>query len=84
MLRENQKQARIVLIGPAGVGKTTIAELLAQRLKIPFVSVDDISFPLGRARRWRQVLKKRPGDTGHTMIRRSQGFMYAPKPQALV
>jgi adenylate kinase len=81
--KENQKQTRIVLIGPAGAGKTTIAERLAQRLKIPFVSVDEISFPLGRGKRWRQVFRRRPGDTFLTMSRRSSAFMYYPLKRVL-
>jgi shikimate kinase len=34
----------IVLIGPVGVGKTTVAKLLAERLDLPRVSMDDVLF----------------------------------------
>lgn len=32
----------IILIGPMGVGKSTVGEQLAQRLDLPFVSLDDL------------------------------------------
>lgn len=33
-----------VIIGPAGVGKTTVSKLLAERLDVPKVSMDDVLF----------------------------------------
>jgi shikimate kinase len=37
-------RGEIVLIGPVGVGKTTVSKLLSERLGIPKVSMDDILF----------------------------------------
>jgi shikimate kinase len=34
----------IILIGPIGAGKSTVGELLAQKLNIPQVSMDDLRF----------------------------------------
>lgn len=34
----------IILIGPIGAGKTTIGELLAQKLNLPQISMDEVRF----------------------------------------
>ena len=34
--------SEIILIGPIGIGKTTIGKLLAEKLKIPQITVDDV------------------------------------------
>ena len=34
----------VILIGPSGVGKTTIAKLLAERLALKYISLDEIRF----------------------------------------
>lgn len=37
-------RSEIILIGPVGVGKTTVSKLLAEKLSIPKVSMDDVLF----------------------------------------
>jgi shikimate kinase len=53
----------IVLIGPVGVGKTTVSKLLAERLSIPKVSMDDILFDYFRdvgfiEEHWKSIAEK--------------------------
>src|SRR5579875_3150200 len=36
--------SEIILIGPMGAGKTTVATLLAEKLNLPRVSLDDVRF----------------------------------------
>ena len=35
----------VVVIGVAGVGKTTVARLLSRRLEVPFAEADDFHSP---------------------------------------
>ncbi|HEY1408430.1 MAG TPA: shikimate kinase [Promineifilum sp.] len=37
-------RSEIILIGPIGAGKSTIGRLLAERLGLPQVSMDDIRY----------------------------------------
>lgn len=39
------RMARIVLLGPAGAGKTTLARQLGERAKLPVICLDDIWRP---------------------------------------
>lgn len=53
----------IILIGPVGVGKTTVSKLLAERLKVPKVSMDDVLFDYFREvgfdeNHWKQISEK--------------------------
>jgi len=38
----NKHKTSILLIGPMGVGKTTISEALAKLYELPLVDVDDL------------------------------------------
>ena len=43
MQQQEQKDAKVtlvILMGPSGCGKTTIAQLMAQRLSVPFLEGD--------------------------------------------
>src|SRR5437588_12055545 len=53
----------IILIGPIGAGKSTIAELLSKRLSIPWYSLDaeaqKYAEPLGyKIRRWHAIKRR--------------------------
>lgn len=53
----------IVVIGPVGVGKTTTSKLLAEKLGIPKVSMDDLLFDYFREvgfdeNHWKQIAEK--------------------------
>lgn len=41
---------RVVVIGPAGAGKTTVGSALAQSLHLPFLDADDLHSPANVAR----------------------------------
>lgn len=56
----------IVLIGPAGAGKTTIAPLLGERLNLPVVSLDNL--------RWNYFAEIGYDRAHGEAIRREQGF----------
>ena len=43
-IQSNNVYSNIVLIGPFGAGKTTIASLLAQKLGLPQISLDDVCY----------------------------------------
>jgi shikimate kinase len=43
-IKETKKRSAILLIGPIGAGKSTIAALLSQRLQLPRYSLDDLRF----------------------------------------
>jgi gluconokinase len=47
---ENQQQPAIVVMGVAGVGKTTLAVALAQRLGLPYAEADDFHPPTNIAK----------------------------------
>jgi gluconokinase len=37
-----------LITGPAGCGKTTVAQYLAKELSLPYVEGDDVHLPIGR------------------------------------
>lgn len=43
-MKEKSARSEIVLIGPVGVGKTTVSRLVAERLGVPKISMDDVIF----------------------------------------
>lgn len=55
----------IILIGPCGVGKTTIGQLLSQRIKIPFYNLDEYepkySLKIGFDPKKAEEIKKQEG-----------------------
>jgi hypothetical protein len=56
----------IVLIGPTGVGKTTVAALLSERLAMPHVSLDEL--------RWGYYREIGYDEAYAAQLRREQGF----------
>ncbi|HNB50535.1 MAG TPA: hypothetical protein PK530_01250 [Anaerolineales bacterium] len=58
----------IILIGPIGAGKTTIGELLAQKLGLPQISMDNVRFDyyqeIGYDRGWAEEKRKTNGIWG--------------------
>jgi len=57
--------SEIILIGPVAAGKTTVGKLLAARLEIPLVSMDDLRFgyyqELGYDEEFARELREREG-----------------------
>jgi shikimate kinase len=61
-------RSEIVLIGPVGVGKSTVSALLAKKTGLPQVSMDDLLFAYMSEvgfdeRHWKQIMEKqgKPG-----------------------
>jgi shikimate kinase len=61
----NKTMEPIILIGPIGAGKTTVGKLLAQKLSLPFYSLDEeaprYTVPLGYSDDHYDLLKKQKG-----------------------
>lgn len=49
-MHERTERPLVLLAGVAGVGKTTVGRLLAQRLQVPFVDADDLHPEVNRQR----------------------------------
>jgi hypothetical protein len=64
----------IVLIGPVGVGKTTVSKLLSERLNIPKVTMDDVLFGYFREvgfdeAHWRLIREKLGGPGAYRYLK---------------
>src|SRR5665647_340024 len=55
---ENGKIPSMILWGPPGVGKTTIANIIAQTLKVPFYTLSAISSGVKEVREVIEIAKK--------------------------
>jgi shikimate kinase len=64
----------LVLIGPVGVGKTTVSTLLAEKLNIPKVSMDDVLFDYFREvgfdeKHWKLIREKLGGPAAYRYLK---------------
>ena len=73
---DNEKKNRkeIILIGPVGVGKTTVSNLLSQKLNLPKVSMDDLLFQymteVGfQEAHWKEIIEKQGKTAGYRYLK---------------
>jgi len=67
LARVNAEASDIILIGAMGVGKSTVAKLLASKLDLPQVSMDELRWKYYKEKDWREERQEN--------IRDKEGFL---------